>query len=338
MYWVVLAVVVLIESWVDFVLVWIPFYSYMRLLFLLYLVLPQTQGARVIYQTHLHPWLEENEAAIDDFIASAHDRLKAAGIAYLKRAIELLKTKVLGMPPDETAQQTASSVVEGTPQSYTTALLARFSLPSARWSGQAGAAGADFYNFLASAVTAATGSPSGAASPGTATGTRDGGDLTASGTLIPPTIRGSTAKMSFIAAQRERLGIVLNALDREAIQIAEAEDERRKARLTREKAGSISLDGNDEDVEEDVPKRPASGLSGFSGFSGLSKSRSEVDFEKIEAESGAEDAAGGVKRRAPAAGASGLSSWMPWGWGGAAASNDEHVWREDTGTSTGVEK
>jgi receptor expression-enhancing protein 1/2/3/4 len=348
MYWVVLACALLVESWTDFILVWIPFYQYLRLLFLLYLVLPQTQGARIIYQTHLHPWLEQNESQIEDFIASAHDRLKAAGIAYLKRAIELLKTNVLGLPPDENlAQQQAASHVadDATPQSYTAALLARFSLPSARWGGQAGTAGADFYNFLASAVTAASGSTT---SSGSSSSGAKAADLTASGTLIPPTIRGSSAKMSFIAAQRERLGIVLSALDREATQIAQAEDERRKVREERRKAGSMSLDGEDDeplvhekvrnvwDEEGEGLKRPASGLSGFSA---LSKSRSEADFEKIEAESGAEDG-GHIKRRTP--GASGLSSWMPWGWGASPSGEtapivqaDAHA---DTATSTGVEK
>ncbi len=81
-------------------------------MFLLYLVLPQTQGARIIYQEHIHPWLEENETQIEDFIASAHDRLRAAGIAYLKRAIELLKTKVLGMPPGDPEPESAAAATD----------------------------------------------------------------------------------------------------------------------------------------------------------------------------------------------------------------------------------
>ncbi|KAL2266023.1 hypothetical protein VTJ83DRAFT_5375 [Remersonia thermophila] len=92
MYWVVLSFVVLFESWTGWILFWVPFYAYARFLFLLYLVLPQTQGARVIYETYVHPRLEENETAIEELIATAHERLRTAGIAYLKRAIELLRT------------------------------------------------------------------------------------------------------------------------------------------------------------------------------------------------------------------------------------------------------
>lgn len=64
----------------------------------------------------------------------------------------------------------------------------------------------------------------------------------------------------------------------------------------------MQLDGS----EEELTQRP------LSAHSGLSKSRSETDFEKIDAESGAEDQDGeGTVRRRQAGG----SSWMPWGWG-----------------------
>ncbi|KAK3682362.1 HVA22 family TB2/DP1 protein [Podospora appendiculata] len=308
MYWVVLACALLVESWTEWILVWIPFYAYIRLLFLLYLVLPQTQGARIIYQTHLHPWLEENEGAIEDFIASAHERLRAAGIAYLKRAIELLKTNVLGLPPTpEPAAASAAANAPSSPQSYTQTLLARFTLPSARWAGNAGGAPsstADFYNLVASAVSAAT---------------RSGSSTAPDATIIPDTIRGTTARMSFIAAQRERLNYVLSALDREATQLE-------LDQLAQARAASISLDGGNS----------SGARSASSEYGGLSKSRSEADFEKLEAESGAEeDMEDGtsVRRRTPAANPPAAGGgWMPWGWGAAASPSGN-----DTGRSTGFE-
>jgi receptor expression-enhancing protein 1/2/3/4 len=271
----------------------------------------------LIYQTHIHPWLEDNETHIEEFIASAHERLKTAGITYLKQAIELLKTKVLGLPPGEPSVNAVPEPTAG-PQSYTQALLARFSVPSARWTGT-GSTGTDFYNLLASAVSAATSAGIGAPSSGsgTATGTQD---MTASGTLIPPNIRGATEKMTFIAAQRERLNIVLNALDREATELQRSEGGR---------ASSMTFDGNS---DENETQRPASGLSGFSGLSGLSKSRSEADFEKIDAESGAEDE-GAVRRRGGNTPSNGGGSWMPWGWGSSATPTPE-----STGRSSAFEK
>ncbi|KAK3381730.1 HVA22 family TB2/DP1 protein [Podospora didyma] len=325
MYWVVLACALLIESWTEWFLVWIPFYAYIRLLFLLYLVLPQTQGARIIYQEHIHPWLEDNEGAIEDFIASAHERLRAAGMAYLKRAIELLKTNVLGMPPSPEPSAAAAHAGPQTPQSYTQSLLARFTLPSARWTGSSagGAGGSDFYNFLATAVSAAAGAA--ASSPsGTARGGVNAADVSG-GTLIPDSIRGASARMTFIEAQRERLNFVLSALDREATQLQS--DEAARAEKAQARAPSMSLDGG-------AGLSPSSrSLSEQSGISGLSKSRSEVDFEKLEAESGAEedmdDSASLRRRTTPAASTAG-GSWMPWGWGASPAA--------DQGRSSGMEK
>ncbi|KAK0708540.1 TB2/DP1, HVA22 family-domain-containing protein [Lasiosphaeris hirsuta] len=333
MYWVVLACALLVESWTEWILVWIPFYAYLRLLFLLYLVLPQTQGARLLYQSYIHPWLEDNETTIEDFIASAHERLRAAGIAYIKRAIELLKTNVLGLPPTPETAASASDPRSGTPQSYTQTLLARFTLPSARWNGSAPSTGAplgsDFYSFLASAVNAAASA---------ATTTRGGAASTSSSTatLIPDSIRGAPARMSFIQAQRERLAMVLSALDREATALQSEEAARAAAAADGSPFGLGGLD------TERLSARSLSEQSGLSGLSGLTKSRSEADFEKLEAESGEEeemdDGASMRKRTTPAAAAAvspsgGGGSWMPWGWGGSGTPSGA-----DTGRSSGVDK
>jgi hypothetical protein len=210
----------------------------------------------------------------------------------LKRAIELLRTTVLGLPPSP-PQPAAAPSPAGTGQTYTQTLLARFSLPGARWAGKDGVGGtgaADFYNLLASAVGAATG--------GTTRGPESGG-LAASGNLVPDTIQGASARMSFIAAQRERLAILLSALDREASQLqteAEADKERQPS------------------VDVTQP---------------LAKSRSEADFEKLEAESGEEEGMEGteVRKRTPGVGAAG--GWVSWAWGGGGGGE---------GKSTGVEK
>ncbi|KAF7534540.1 hypothetical protein G7054_g6121 [Neopestalotiopsis clavispora] len=298
MYWSVLSCALLVESWFEFILVWVPFYAYMRLLFLLYLVLPQTQGARHLYETYLHPYLEDNETQIEDFIASAHDRLKAAGMAYLKQAIEMLKTKVLGMPPtrEEDMQGMGADVrAKEAPQTYTQSLLARFSVPTAKWAGnRSGDCGAGAY------------------------GKRDADNVpTAGGNLIPDNIRGAGEKMNFIASQREKLSFLMTALDKEANQLEKSEQERQAAgaaaAAAEQRLPSMSLDGGEGHASG--TSRPPSGQSMWSA---LSKSRSEVDFEKIEAESGTEeDLDEEVRQRRPQTDRS-ASSKGPWsflGWG-----------------------
>ncbi|CAM1502402.1 Fc.00g043860.m01.CDS01 [Cosmosporella sp. VM-42] len=312
MYWVVFSICLLAESWVYFILTWIPFYGYIRLLFLLYLILPQTQGARLIYEEKIHPWLEENETQIDEFITSAHNRLTAAGIRYVKLAIEAFKTKVLGLPPSDPTPPSPE------PQSYTQSLISRFSVPAARWAGTgsgagAGNSGSDFYSLLSSAVAAATGATGLAG----ASGAPSNQEVTNSGTLIPPHLRDSTEKMSFIAAQRDRLNIVLSALDREADTIQRTETQRAHRRPP-----SMTFDG----TEDDEPtQRPPSGLSAWSG---LSRNRSEADFEKIDAESGTEDEGAVRRRKAPG----GPTVWVPWGW------SAEGVDPAPTGQSSSMER
>ncbi|KHO01608.1 pathogenicity protein [Metarhizium album ARSEF 1941] len=301
MYWVVFSICLLVESWLSFILFWIPFYGYFRLLFFLYLILPQTQGARLLYEEHVHPFLANNETSIDEFIASAHKRLKATGMTYLRRVIEYLKTNVLNLPASE--PEPAPSQSPAGPQGYTQSLLARFSVPRTRWAGTANT-GNEFYNLLASAVSAASQAGGFAGNPSGPSGT----SMTDSGTLIPPHVRGSAEKMTFIAAQRERLNIVLSALDREAQQIQS--DGAGTSRTV--PPGSFAPSGTRDMDDDQMTHRPPSGL-GMS--SALSKSRSETDFEKVEAESGAEDEVT-VRRRNVPSGSAG-SSWMPWGWGGA---------------------
>ncbi|KAA8577018.1 hypothetical protein EYC84_007033 [Monilinia fructicola] len=85
MYWVVLAIALFAESWLGFILVWIPFYSWLRLGF------PSLS----------HPSSNSRRKGSLRDISSAHERAKAAGVTYLKQAIELIRQQVFGLPPKE---------------------------------------------------------------------------------------------------------------------------------------------------------------------------------------------------------------------------------------------
>ncbi|EGY16194.1 hypothetical protein VD0002_g2530 [Verticillium dahliae] len=354
MYWVVLACVLLVESWTEWFLGWIPFYAYLRLFFLLYLVLPQTQGARLLYETYVHPFLEDNETQIEAFIADLHDRAKAAGISYIRQAIEFIKTNVFGLPPSPPEPESPRAASYA-PQSYTQSLLARFSVPNARWApppqpASSGSTGGDFYSLLAGAVSAATRS---ATSPGSGSGAgsgvdahRGGGGGGGWGGLIPSNLTGATEKMSFIAAQRERLNVVLDGLDREAQTLQREETLRARNAEDYLRPGSISLDGEGFARERPVSRgsrHSGGGGSGSHGFGEWSRNRSESEFETIDAESGGEDEGRarpgpGVQGGQAAAGSTG--SWMPWGWS-AAKERDERdlqYGRDDHGRSSGYDR
>lgn len=59
MYWIVLAFALTIESMFEGILALLPFYELIRIGFLMWLVLPQTQGATYLYIEYAEPYLTE---------------------------------------------------------------------------------------------------------------------------------------------------------------------------------------------------------------------------------------------------------------------------------------
>ena len=273
MYWVVLSCFSLFDYWTWFILSWVPFYAYLRLFVLSYLVLPQTQGARLLYQGYIHPFLAQHERDIDKLITAAHEKSVSAGLGYIKLAINFVKQNLLGMQ-----QKFDSPFAQAHDGNYAQNLLSRFNLPSAR-QGLAAPAG-DFYGLLSSAMGSI-------GSVGNAT-SRDAQmeSLSRSGTLIPQGMTSASEKMTFLATQREKLRILLGALDKEASDL-----------------------GTEVAIERDVDKRMTGAQLGEGLGEGLKKSKSEAEFEEIGS-----DEPGTVQGKGKAGG-----SWMPWGWGGAGA-------------------
>lgn len=203
-YFTILSLTLLFESWTVFIIGWFPFYSWIRLFFLLYLVLPQTQGAKVLYLTYLEPYIVSHEARIDHFISEAHERLQQMGLGYLTVVVEFIRDKVLGQQSPQTPQAPATKYA-----SYAQDLLSRFAMPSARTSTPAPSvatstavysmvsnlAGAAFYASSRSAATEAASIPD----------------------SLVSNIPGATSseKSSFISAQRDRLASLMKALDTE---------------------------------------------------------------------------------------------------------------------------
>lgn len=125
--------------------------------------------------------------------------------------------------------------------------------------------------------------------------------MSRSGTLIPQGLTSTAEKMSFLDTQRERLSLLLTALDKEAHGL-EKEDF----------------------IQQDVEMRLRTPLQHQYRQEELKKSKSEAEFENVESEewSGARLASG----------AGGLGKWVPWGWGGQVSSspgNDADAKKKD---------
>ncbi|RMZ86118.1 hypothetical protein DV737_g17, partial [Chaetothyriales sp. CBS 132003] len=207
-YFTILSLALLAESWTYFILSWIPFYSWIRLVFLLYLVLPQTQGAKVIYLDYLEPYIVHHEAQIDHFISVAHTRLQGLGLGYVSTLAEFLRDKVLGqkspLPPRQQQQQ-------GSYTSYAQDILSRFAMPQAPTGAPTGSG---IYGVVSGFAGAAIGG-------GSAAGRSR--DVTLEATSIPNSLvqdisrdcGSSQERSARIAAERERLGSILKALENE---------------------------------------------------------------------------------------------------------------------------
>lgn len=73
-YWVLFAFFSLIETFQGFILYWIPFYFAFKLAFLLWAMLPQTRGAKFLYDSFLKDFLKKSSdtpSRIDTAMAEA---------------------------------------------------------------------------------------------------------------------------------------------------------------------------------------------------------------------------------------------------------------------------
>mmetsp|Transcript_6033 Transcript_6033/g.10894 ORF Transcript_6033/g.10894 Transcript_6033/m.10894 type:complete len:163 (-) Transcript_6033:204-692(-) len=68
-YWFVLALWTAAERIADYVIFWIPLYYEAKVLFVLYLWHPKTQGALYLYDSALRPFLSRHERTIDQQVA-----------------------------------------------------------------------------------------------------------------------------------------------------------------------------------------------------------------------------------------------------------------------------
>ena len=189
----------------------------------------------------------------------------------------------MGAQPKARSAEAASSG-----GNYAQNLLSRFNLPSAR-EGLAAPAG-DFYGLLSAAV----------GSISTASGVSrevQAQDLTRSGSLIPEGMTSTSEKMNFLSTQREKLSILLSALDKEA--------------------GNL---GNEAAIERDVEKR----IAGEQLGEGLKKSKSEAEFEEI----GQDDL-----KSAKVGKQADKGSWL-WGWGSKAG---VEAGKDGVGKTSGVD-
>ncbi|KAG8990134.1 hypothetical protein FRB90_001886 [Tulasnella sp. 427] len=93
------------EYSVEFLISWFPLYHEVKTLFLLFLVLPQTQGSTIIYQKFVLPFLLEHEGIIDHQLSSLQGRF----FTIIREQFQNVLQKVFGWQ----ASQMAANVQDG---------------------------------------------------------------------------------------------------------------------------------------------------------------------------------------------------------------------------------
>ncbi|KAI4151026.1 MAG: hypothetical protein LQ340_003738 [Diploschistes diacapsis] len=304
-YWSTLSLFLLVESYTPLIS-WLPLYGTLRLGFLLYLVLPQTQGARYLYASYIEPFFVDNEHRIDRLIADTHRKLRDNGLDYAWQAVEWVKANVLHVP-SQAEQQRQPRPQPRSAESYVSGLMARFSTPAPAPSAAANTSPAgDLYTLLSTAASTLGINPS--MTPSAAARDAQIDSLAHSGALVPPHLKSVSERVEFVGAQREKLLVLLGALDREAGEL---------------------------EMQKDVERRMEQGPGG------LTKSRSEGDFERVE-----RDEAGNGNaeepREAPGVGGhqrggSGSGGWFGWLGGGSGKDHQEEREERVEGRSSGIE-
>ncbi|KAI5852978.1 TB2/DP1, HVA22 family-domain-containing protein [Morchella snyderi] len=202
MYWVVIGCITVVESWTGWILCWLPFYQEIRAGFMMWLVLPQFQGATRLYVEHVHPTLEAHEKEIEDLITRTHDQAKAAGIDYIRKLIHMAREQLFGPLPE--GSEAKMQPLSQDAASFVTNLFSKWNVaPIASGAPQRAT---EFYQFLSSALQQQTpeGGPVGTPHPAN------------TATLIPASIEGKEEKARFIEMQKEKLKTLMAALEQEA--------------------------------------------------------------------------------------------------------------------------
>lgn len=115
MYWIVFALFSAVETFTDVLLSWLPFYYEVKILFVIWLLLPVTKGSSHLYKRFVHPHFAKREKDIDEYIdqysKKGYTTLLSLGTRGLTYATNVVVT---------TAIKGQSSLVDHIRKSYST--------------------------------------------------------------------------------------------------------------------------------------------------------------------------------------------------------------------------
>ena len=89
-YWVVFGILNIVDQMSGFILSFIPFYFFLKLCFLIFLMHPTTKGATVVYNTYILPTMSEMEghiSKVEQAVSDGIDKAKEEASEYKKKVM-----------------------------------------------------------------------------------------------------------------------------------------------------------------------------------------------------------------------------------------------------------
>ncbi|KAI3639938.1 hypothetical protein MIR68_002017 [Amoeboaphelidium protococcarum] len=96
MYWIVIAIFSTIELITDIFVFWLPFYYSIKLIFILWLILPFTKGHIYLYRFYIHPTLKKHEPHIDRALQDVQTKAYKTSQTLSQKGFEILRQSLLG--------------------------------------------------------------------------------------------------------------------------------------------------------------------------------------------------------------------------------------------------
>ncbi|GAB2272135.1 hypothetical protein Dimus_006955 [Dionaea muscipula] len=88
-YWIIVAVLSVIERFGDLLISWLPLYAELKLVFIIYLWYPKTKGTSYVYESFLQPFVSKHETDIDRRLQELRVRAWDLAIYYLQNCTQL---------------------------------------------------------------------------------------------------------------------------------------------------------------------------------------------------------------------------------------------------------
>ncbi|KAM7505024.1 hypothetical protein LguiB_003928 [Lonicera macranthoides] len=92
-YWIIVAILTVLERIGDTFVSWVPMYGEMKLAVFIYLWYPKTKGTGYIYETFLQPYMTKHETDIERSLLELRARAWDLAIYYWQNCTELGQTK-----------------------------------------------------------------------------------------------------------------------------------------------------------------------------------------------------------------------------------------------------